>query len=708
MRAPRLLRPWNLLPAYAINGIAVAVGIGCIQLLASALAGGSAAQLVVSGAVCASLPDVPNTATRTGHRVAAAALLSSIAALVVDLLRAHPLALGGGVAIVAFCAMMAMSWGVRAMAVSFSPILSMVFSMAVPPTGHALAVAGWSACGGVAYLAWAMLSTRVLQPRYRTLALADALRGAAQLFHSREHVLESTGSERSGGEPIQAWIRGEAALADRLQSARDLLFAADDNPRWRRDTAILLRIIDLRDILLASPLDVELLGNDSASRAILTRVAGALRATGDEMERAADAVRLGEPPLARDAPGVDFDAQLAAVPLPAGDARSRLIPALQNRTRQIDQDVARIHHLLEGREEPLPLTHEQLQQFVAAEGWPLRALRSQWSIDSPVLRHAVRTACALAAAYYLALILPWGSHPYWLVLSVAVVLRGTLGDTLARRNARVVGTMLGCLVVVGLAAVQALAFLKVLFLVALGVAHAFAAQRYWLTATAASVTALLQSHLVSPEASFPIAERIADTVLGALLAWCFSYVLPSWERRSARMAIGRICANLQAYAAYALKATEADPVGERLARRQAYDALQALGVALQRSHVEPKAVRLPAREISALLDHGERLMAHLSMVRLLLARVGDTTPLAEVDAALAGAYAALSRQLDLRAPATPDSPVDEPGGLELLPLHPATHDMLPWLKRRLQLLVTEASRMRMATETARQRSDRPV
>ena len=48
------------------------------------------------------------------------------------------------------------------------------------------------------------------------------------------------------------------------------------------------------------------------------------------------------------------------------------------------------------------------------------------------------------------LALPWGSHPYWLVLSVAVVLRGNLGDTLARRNARVLGTMLGCLVVVGL------------------------------------------------------------------------------------------------------------------------------------------------------------------------------------------------------------------------------------------------------------------
>src|SRR5665213_3554334 len=50
-------KPWRLLPGYAINGIAVAVGIGGIQLLASAVAGAYAAQLVVSGATCASLAD---------------------------------------------------------------------------------------------------------------------------------------------------------------------------------------------------------------------------------------------------------------------------------------------------------------------------------------------------------------------------------------------------------------------------------------------------------------------------------------------------------------------------------------------------------------------------------------------------------------------------------------------------------------------------
>src|SRR3982751_6544363 len=103
---PAWLRPWRLVPAHVVNGIATAIGIGSIQLLASALAGAHAAALVVSGAVCASIADLPNVPSRTWHRVGAAALLSVVAALAVDLLRSSPLALGAVVIVGGFPARM--------------------------------------------------------------------------------------------------------------------------------------------------------------------------------------------------------------------------------------------------------------------------------------------------------------------------------------------------------------------------------------------------------------------------------------------------------------------------------------------------------------------------------------------------------------------------------------------------------------------------
>jgi len=703
---PAWLRPWRLLPAYVVNGIAVAVGIGCIQIVARELAGAHAAALVVSGAACASIADLPNATSRTWHRVGAAALLSALAALAVDLVRARPTALGLVVIAVAFVAMMALAWGARAGAVSFSPVLAMIFAMAVPPAEHELAIAGWGACGAVAYLGWALLAGAALQRRYRTLAMVAALRAAAALFRARADVLVAYRVLAGEAPPLRAWIGGEAALADRLQAARDLVYPAVQSACWQRDVAIVLRLIDLRDALLTSRLDVALLGTDVAGREILERAAAALRALGERLDDAADALRDGTTSSAPEAIAPSLAALGDAAAMPADDPRARLVPVLAGRLDRLAGDVDRIHRLLHGERDTLPLTEQQLQSFVAPEGWPTRALKPHWRRDSPVLRHAVRMSLALGTAYYLALALPWAAHPYWLVLSVAVVLRGSLGDTLARRNARVLGTVLGCLIVIGVSHLPSAAFVNVAFLAALATAHSFVIQRYWVTATAASVMALLQSHLVNPEAGFAIGERIADTFLGAMLAWCFSYVLPSWERRSVPDAIGRALGELRDYAAHSLRAGSGDAVDERLARRKAYESLAALGAAVSRSRVEPRGVRLPIERVAALLDHGERFMAHLSLVRHSLARLDDAAELRRVDAALAEAVAALGVCLDIAAPdelaerQTAAAVAAAADDVDLLPAQPPTADVVPWLARRLAQLVREATDIRAAAQAS--------
>ncbi len=700
MRLSTKLEPWRLLPAYAINGLEVALGVGVIQQLTALAAGAHVAALVVSGAVSASIVDLPNSVDRNWRAVGVAVLLSAAAALVVDLLRGHPLGLGAAVAVVAFFAMMALAWGARAGAISFSPVLAMIFSMAVPPADHPLVSAGWSACGGLAFLAWSTAATAVLQRRYRTLALVATLRAAAALFRSRADVLSAPRAPGSKAEPIRAWISGEATLADRLQAARDLLFAAPASTRADRDIAILTRVIDLRDVLLANRLDAEQLGVDATGRAILQRVGVALRRIGDELDAVAEHVRDATAQVGEARPLV-FHEIFADLPLALDDPRARLFPSLVGRLRRFDGDVRRLHHLLQGEREPPLLTRAELKRFMTPRGFPLRALRPHWRFASPVLRHALRMGLALGAAYYLAFVLPWSSHPWWLVLSVGVVLRGNLGDTLARRNARVAGTLLGCLVVVAVSYVATMQMLSAVFLAALATAHAFVVQRYWLTATAASVMALLQSHLVNPEGGFAIAERVADTFLGALLAWCFSYVLPSWERRGVAETIARVLRDVHDYASQSLRMAEADPVEERLARRRAYDSLSALSTALRRSRAEPKGVRLPAAEIATLIDHGERLMAHLSMVRITIARLKNeaSVPL-PVTPALESAATALDGLLDLRSDAA--APVAGAGDvdLELLPERPAAQDVMPWLARRLSLMVVEAARMRDASRSA--------
>ena len=677
------------LPAYALNGFAVAIGIAIIQLVVSAMAGSHAAALALSGAVCASLADVPNTVPRTWNRVSVAAVLSILSVAVTLWLMPTPLVMGAGVALIAFGAMMAMAWGARAGAVAFAPILALIFTMAVPPGSASLPVLLlWNAVGATSYVAWSLLSGALLQRRYRALALGQVLAAAAGLLRSRAQLLTSPAVGADDMRSMQAWIQGEVALADRLQGARDFIFVQPDTVRAQREIGIVLLTVELRDVLLASRLDLDLLGNDSGAQWLLARVSAALQGIADGLDAAAVAARGGVAPV--DMPALDLDSLFADSPLAADDARARLLPSLEGRLQRLDADVRRIHALQRGECASSPLSRSELQSFVAPEGWPLAALRAQWSWRSPVLRHAVRAGLALGSAYYIAQTLPWASHPHWLVLSVAVVLRGSLEQTLARRNARIAGTVLGCGVVLALSPVHSSFALSLVFLAAVGIAHAFVQQRYWVTACAASVMALLQSHMMLPDAGFAIPERVADTVLGAALAWAFSYVLPWWERRSLPNAMTRVLKELNDYATYSLRIEPGDQVAQRLSRRRAYDALALLAGALQRSSAEPRAVRLPLKDVAALIDHGQHLMAHLSLVRMTLTtRRTDLEPAAA--AALAQTQATLARCLTLKA-TEPAARVDL-DQLARLPPTPPAEDIMPWLLRRLALLVHDAHRI---------------
>ena len=177
------------------------------------------------------------------------------------------------------------------------------------------------------------------------------------------------------------------------------------------------------------------------------------------------------------------------------------------------------------------------------------------------------------------------------------------------------------------------------------------------------------------------------------MAWCFSYVLPSWERRSVPEAIRRAKRDLLDYATHSLRAGSGDAVDERLARRKAYESLAALGAALQRSRVEPRGVRLPVKRVAALLDHGERFMAHLSLVRHSLARLDDDAELARIESALAEALRDLAACLGPDGPGWPRRRLRtrSPPSSSCCRQQPPAHDVVPWLQRRLLQLVEEAT-----------------
>jgi uncharacterized membrane protein YccC len=690
-------RRWPaLLPAYGLNGLSVACGIGLIQLLGALLATPHLAQVAAGSAVCVSLADTPAATWRTLQRVLMAALLTCAATATATALKNHPLGLGGGVAAVTFVAMMAMAWGPRAGPVSFAPVLALVFALATPgDRGEAWPTLAAALLGAAAYVGWAVVSSRALQARYRRLTVAAVLEATAQLLRSRARVLQARAEGGSDDALRQGWIGGEAVLAERLQAARDLVFAGPETPGVRRLTALLVQAIDLRDTLLASRLDLDLAGSDEVAQRLHREIAQRLEQLAAQIERAREVLLASAgTPKAENIPPISPLG--AAFTDPHGDGA--VIHSLSVRMQRLADAATRIGELANVRDAALPMSRTDLTLFVAPEGWPLAAIRQHFSFRSPVLRHAVRASIALTVAYFIGRALPWASHAHWLVLSVAVVLRGNLEQTLSRRNARVAGTFLGCLLVVLLGWLHSKALMGLAFLAAVGTAHAFVLVRYLVTATAATVMALLQAHGTGDAGGFPIAERLADTVLGALLAWAFSYVLPSWERRQLRPALERALTALRDYALLAVTPAAGAGVQQRLARLRAYDALGALAAAAQRSSVEPRRVQLPLTEMLVMLDHAYRLMAHLSVVRLTLSNRAAQLSTPEVGQALDESRQWLTTGLQWEG--APQAPSLTPEAF-LAPERPPAEDPQPWLLRRLGLCLDDAWQVRRHAEQIR-------
>ncbi|MDI4634401.1 FUSC family protein [Pelomonas sp. V22] len=687
---------WRRLRANQLNGISVALGVAGVQALVAALFGLPAGLAAVGGAVGASLLDVPNAPQRVWRRLLPSAAVAAAVTLAVGLCRSQPVLMTAVVALTAFLTLMSMAWGLRAGPLSFAGILALVFAMAwsEPATpAHAFAHAGWVLLGGLLYTVWAQALARLLQARYRELALATAMRAGAQRLRSR--VARIAGDPLPAGDSIRHSIADDVSLADALQAARDQVFAARSTPASRVQVDQLLGLIELRDLLLASRLDVHLLGDDAPGLQARRALGQTLLPLAETLEALADHASLGGP-----LPQVSahqwreaLDQRLAAVQLPEGDPREHLLQALQARLGHLLDDVAAMAaRPLEADREPA-FTPEQLQQFVSPEGWPLAALKAHFSLQSSVLRHALRASLAMATAYALGLWLPWAAHPHWLVLSVAVVLRGNLEQTLSRRNERIIGTVIGCLLVLALAHLPASAhgLLALVFIASVGVAHAYVNQRYRVAATAATLMALLQPLLLAPGTAPAAGERLADTLIGAGLAWAFCFVLPSWERRSLERLSAQLSGVLARHAANVLRwaPTPEQQLAQRLSRQQAYSVLALLAATAQRTRVEPAHVRLPEERLEAVLTHGYRLMALLGALQQMLNRRVQRLDAGQAAPALQQTLKACVTTLRPQAGefAVPE---DAPEALvDDWPEHEAA-DLTPWLLRRLRLCRREA------------------
>ncbi|MFO1341241.1 MAG: FUSC family membrane protein [Burkholderiaceae bacterium] len=678
-----------VLSSYVTNGLATALGIPFVAAIVYALLGPQAAATASVAVIVATPPD--QVAPRRGKlaQLLPAALLATPVFFAVQAWRANAWALAVLLVAVTFVAFLAGAWGRRGLPISMAVMLATVFSLAAPavPGLHAEAVQALHFALGIAiYLPYSVAVNALLNGRYRTLVLVDALLLTARLMRTQARQFSAAGGDAAF---LAGLVRLQAGLADQLQLARNLLLESPDTRPRQQRAAMLMQVLDMRDHLAACVLDLEPLKRDASQHAFRRALGAEIDALAGEVVALADALLLGRRPE-----------PFVRPPATPPEGSSPLARSLAARVGHIHEETERLVGLARGEREPdAAFVRTAWQLFVSPVTWSWKPFPQLWQWDAPPLRHAIRAALAIAAGQAVGLVLPWGTHDYWILLTIIVVLRGSFAQTIERRNSRVAGTALGCVLAAVLLHTHAPApLLLAMTIVAQALAHAFAVRRYLVTAVAATVLALLQAHQLNAAASpvFEIGERLGDTLIGVAIAWVFSYVLPSWERSQIPALVARVLAAQARHAREALalgQLTAVDNQAEaawRLARREVYDSLSALAQAAQRAVAEPRAVRPPMDALERVLALSYQLLGQLTAVKTMLLQRRDRLRIAEMRDALREAASRIEAVLASREPAEPAHAADAPPETAMAMPDPAEQDLTPWLVRRLRLATSLA------------------
>ncbi|HVU21752.1 MAG TPA: FUSC family membrane protein, partial [Rhizomicrobium sp.] len=581
--------------------------------------------LGATGALYASIVDQPGPLDLKTRIFAIDIAAAAIVTLLASVAGGVPWLLGPLIVAMGFSTGMLVAYGRRAVGLGVAAVLALLFGMATHKAPFAVQLVHTAifAGGGIGYALVALALNWLLDDRTRQLYLGEALLAFSRYIAAKA-ALYDPGTKQK--DVLAALVNAHADLVDRLQAARDMIFSGRRTERRARWIASLVALLDTFDTVLSSDADIETLRSSSHHhllrrfQALTANLADDVRALGLDFVMPARGACL--PSRSGQLKAIGEEISRIAMPMDgtAEPADVFAFRATWHKLTQTSERLTRLADLLAGRRPPIPIGDDlDLQRFMKIESASPQILTAQLRFSSPIFRYALRLSLAMATGYLLTVIFPQYIHGGWVMLTTALIMRANYSTTRRRRDDRVVGNLAGCIVTMLLVRFLPGDALSACVVLAIGVSHAFGTVNYRVTAFAACISALLQLHAIAPLSQPLLFERIFDTLIGAGLAWGFSYVFPAWEWRNVpRYIKGLMIADRD----YAVQALTRDPSDQaiRLARKRAHDMAAVLCTTVQRLIDEPYLDKRAFVALNELLAANYLLASDLASMRVLFRR----------------------------------------------------------------------------------------
>ncbi|HEY0303103.1 MAG TPA: FUSC family membrane protein, partial [Rhizomicrobium sp.] len=276
---PLLYRP------HIENGVSVATGVTLAGLafgLGFGLAAGIAA---ATGALCVSIADQPDPLSDKPRLLLAAVVMTVLATLLTLAAKDAVWSLFAVTAGMGLWAGLISAYGKRAVGLGVATILAFVLTLGAGIEGGAAAQAHLLlfAGGASSYALYALATAWLFDARVRRLLLAEALRAFAGYLRAKGRVFDP---EQDNAASFAAMIEAHAAAVERMQIARDAIYARTEGPWQQRQARALVALLDAFETFLSSDADIEIL-QASQHHHLMRRLKALTLALADDVDRLA-------------------------------------------------------------------------------------------------------------------------------------------------------------------------------------------------------------------------------------------------------------------------------------------------------------------------------------------------------------------------------------------------------------------------------------
>jgi uncharacterized membrane protein (TIGR01666 family) len=558
--------------------------------------------VLAMGALLSSPSDIPGSFRHRNIGVILAALLAGIVSVIMAYAAAYLWLVIPLLGLLMFGIAYLAVYGFRASLVAFAGLFAIVLSFSNISTEilaweRGLLISG----GGLWYLLLSNLWTFIYPKHHTEQLLAECFELTAKYLKTRAHLLTET-RER---ERLQKELFTlQTDLNEKHESLRNLLITArraSGNSNYaRKRLMVFIELVDILELAMANPVDYKkmdaVLKDD---RALLERFKKLIKKIAAQLDEISVVIETKKKSSFKEISeylaGIEENFKDVRVLISSENTEKtfllqNLFDYLEKQGQKINT-IVRVLHNLDTRE-PLLLKNKEVSQFITPQDYDPKTLVENFNFGSPIFKHSLRLAIVILVGFSVGLYFSF-ENAYWIILTIVVIMRPNYGLTKDRSKQRIIGTLIGAVIALGIISVtKNQVVYGILGLFSLTLAFSLLQRNYRTAAVFITLSIIFIYALLKPDVFNVIQFRVIDTVLGAGLAALGNLILwPTWESQHIKNVIVQSISANKKYLEqiddfYHEKGSL--PTSYKLSRKKAFLEMGNLSASFQRMTQEPK------------------------------------------------------------------------------------------------------------------------